>query len=132
MLFCKQSPVTPKATRQLLPQPKPQAVTISDQPTLPQLQHLPAQSGGFIKIIQRIGGHSHTLGICLLNDTKGDITASIEHQYRPELCRITEEIFRKWLNGTGRTPKSWATLVTVLREIEMKSLALEIEQSMVN
>ena len=41
-----------------------------------------------------------------------------------------EEIFHKWLNGTGRTPKSWATLVTVLREIGMAALAHDIEQNM--
>ena len=59
----------------------------------------------------------------------GDITANIEAQYRHNQCLITEEIFHKWLNGTGRTPRSWATLVTVLREMRMEALALEIKQN---
>ena len=123
----------PQPTSHPLPQPTPpeppRPVAMSDKPTLPLLQHFKTPSGGFINIIQRIGESSHTLGIFLLNDMYGDITVNIEHQYRHEQWRITEEIFRKWLEGTGRRPKSWATLVTVLREMQITSLAHEIEQS---
>ena len=110
----------------------PRPVAMFDKPTLPLLQHLPTPSGDAINIIRRIGESSHNLGIRLLNDTYGDITANIEAKYRPDQCRITAEIFRKWFNGTGRTPQSWATLVTLLREMQMAPLALEIEQSIVS
>ena len=126
-------PITPAPTNHQ-PQPSPpeppQPVAISDKPTLPQLQHLKIPSGDAINIIQRIAEKITTLGIGLLNDTYGDITANIEAQYRHDQCRMAKEIFRKWLEGTGRTPQTWATLVTVLREMQMGSLADETEQSM--
>ena len=107
--------------------PDSRPLAISDRPTLPLLHNLPTPSGGFINIIQRITQVNHTLGIRL--HRYGDITANIEAQYRGDQCRITEEIFHKWLNGTGRTPRSWATLVAVLREMRMEALALEIERN---
>ena len=123
-LFCGyQPPIT-------LAPPPPPPDPISDRPTLALLQQLTTPSGGSINIIQRIGQESHILGILLLNDTHGNITANIERQYKHDQCRITEEIFHKWLNGTGRTPQSWATFVTKLREIGMAALAHEIEQNM--
>ena len=133
-LFCSgQPPVTPAPTSHPLPQPtppeSPRPVAMSDKPTLPLLQHLPTPSGDVINIIQRIAGKSHILGICLLKDRNGDITKNIEDKYKDDKCRIAEEIIHTWLEGTGKTPQSWATLVTVLREIQMDALAHEIEQS---
>ena len=137
ILFCGvQPPINLTPTSHPLPQTTPpeppRPVAMFDKPTLPLLQHLPTPSGDAINIIRRIGESSHNLGIRLLNDTYGDITANIEAKYRPDQCRITAEIFRKWFNGTGRTPQSWATLVTLLREMQMAPLALEIEQSIVS
>ena len=123
------TPSVPRPTSHPHPTPPepPRPVAISDKPTLPLLQHLPTPSGGAINICQRIGVKNHNLGICLLEDTHGNITAIMDENYKGE--RKTKEIFRKWLEGTGRTPHSWATLVTVLREIEMAALAHEIEQN---
>ena len=108
-----------------LPQPTPQS-----KPTIPLLKRLTTQSGGIIPIIERIGVKSHDLGICLLKDDTGTITDAIEAQHRPDQNRITEAILQKWLQGTGRTPQSWATLITVLREIELNVLAQEIKQNL--
>ena len=96
----------------------------SYQPTLPRLQTLTTAFGS-VRIIERIGVKNHDLGICLLNDYTGAITSNIEAQYAPDQNRITKAILQRWLEGTGRTPQSWATLLTVLREIELKSLAEE-------
>ena len=83
------------------------------KPTLPLLQRFPTQSGGAIKIIERIGASkNHDLGICLLNDDHGALTGIIEAQYkRDPPTRATEAILQKWLLGTGRTPQSWHTLI---------------------
>ena len=143
-LFCgEQPPVTPAPTSHPLPQPtppesgptshplpqptppEPRPVAMSDKPTLPQLHNFPTPSNG---VIQRVAENSHTLGILLLDDKNGNITANIKAQYRPDQCQIAEEIFRKWLDGTGRTPQTWATLVTVLRGMQMETLANEIEK----
>ena len=100
----------------------------SRQPTLPWLHTFPTSFGN-VRIIERIGVHYHHLSILLLNDATGAITAAIEAMYRDQ-NRITEAILQKWLEGTGRAPQTWATLITVLREIELNVLAKEIEDNM--
>ena len=107
-------------TRQPAPQPTP------EKPTIPLLKRFPTQSGGIIPITERIGVKSHDLSIRLLNDDHGAITVSIEARHRPDQ---TEAVLQKWLKGTGRAPQSWATLVTVQREIGHKALEKEIEDT---
>ena len=103
------------------------------KPTLPLLQRFPTKSGGVIKIIDRIGTKHHDLGIRLLNDDYGTITDITEAQYKHDPPnRATEGILQKWLEGTGRTPQTWDTLITVLREIELNTLAKEIEENLLN
>ena len=80
-------------------------------------------------IVQRIGTKNHYLGIHLLNDDTGAITSTIEAECKPDQIRTTEAILRKWLDGTGRTPYSWETLVTVLREIELNTLAQDVRDN---
>ena len=41
--------------------------------------------------------------------------------------QINMEIFRQWINGRGKHPITWKTLVEVLRDIELNVLAGEIE-----
>ena len=103
----------------------------SATPTLPRLQRFPNLSGDdCIKIIARIGIKHRELGISILKDDNGALNDAIEARYRPDHNRITEAILQKWLDGIGRTPQSWATLITVLREIELKVLAQEIEDNL--
>ena len=101
------------------------------KPTLPLLQRFPTQSEGVIKIIDRIGTKHHKLGICLLDDDDGMITANIEAHYKHDPpTRTTEAILQKWLQGTGRKPQTWDTLITVLREIKLNTLAQEIKDNL--
>ena len=41
--------------------------------------------------------------------------------------KTNTEILQAWLTGRGKQPLSWATLVEVLRDIELSSLADDIE-----
>ena len=40
--------------------------------------------------------------------------------------KTNTEILQAWLTGRGRQPVTWATLVEVLRDIELSSLAGDI------
>lgn len=42
--------------------------------------------------------------------------------------RINCHIFQMWLEGRGRQPANWETLVTVLEDIEKSSLANKIKE----
>ena len=99
----------------------------SDTPTLPLLQRFPKLC---INIVERIATKHCQLGISILKDDTGAVNDAIEAQYRPDQNRITKAILQKWLEGTGRTPQSWATLITVLREIGLNVLAQEIEDNL--
>ena len=98
----------------------------SCQPTLPLLIKFPTKSMSFINISENIGTHNHDLGICLLNDETGAVTKNIVACYGPDPNRITKAIFERWLQGTGRKPPCWGTLVSVLRDIKLHTLAQEI------
>ena len=49
------------------------------------------------------------------------------HKYHYDAEQINTEILQKWLTGSGKKPVSWATLVEVLRDIELSALAGDIE-----
>ena len=102
--------------------------SLSNPPTLPQLLSFPKRSGSVINIVEEVAGKYHDLGICLLNDHNSVITTNIEAQYRSDHTQITKAILKRWLQGTGR-PQSWSTLITVLREIELTTLAKGISDS---
>ena len=102
---------------------------LSDSPTLPLLQTFPKRSGGVINIIEEVSEKYHDLSIRLLKDRNGTITRNIESQYSPNQTRISKAIFEKWLQGTEGSSRSWATLVTVLKEIKLTALAEEIDDS---
>ena len=44
-----------------------------------------------------------------------------------KMQRINCQIFQEWLDGKGKRPTSWGTLVRVLNDIEMGELASKIE-----
>lgn len=63
----------------------------------------------------------------LLNDDNGNIVQSLEmeHQRNPE--RIMNEVFKRWIAGTGKRPISWDTLIAVLKDVELNTLADELQ-----
>ena len=48
-----------------------------------------------------------------------------KHHYDAEQINI--EILQEWLNGRSKQPVTWATLVEVLRDIKLATLANDIE-----
>ena len=67
-------------------------------------------------------------GILLLMDHTGSTVANIARAKGPDPVDITTEIFSRWLEGTGLEPRSWLTLVNCLRDIELNTVANEIEK----
>ena len=85
---------------------------------------------GTINIIQRIGPYHTEFGIFLLNDKNGVITAAIAQECMGNAYQINQEVLMKWLQGKGRHPVSWKTLVDVLKSIELNVLATDIGDSL--
>ena len=65
-------------------------------------------------------------GPLLLEDSTGARVTNLENQHQRNAERINQEILREWLTGSGKKPVTWATLVEVLREIKLSTLADDI------
>ena len=75
-----------------------------------------------------IGVDSYKLGLLLLEDDYGNKTDAIAaaHRHDPEMIAI--KIFQKWINGDGKTPVTWATLIQVLKDLKMNRLAETLQR----
>ena len=89
-----------------------------DSPTLHELLHFPVKDG-FKDIIVEIQNDYEKFGIQLLQDDKGNIVAGIERMKRGDPGDITVEILRLWLQGKGRKPVTWQTMVECLEDTNM-------------
>lgn len=82
-------------------------------------------SDSYINIPQRIGTKYRLFGVMLLEVDYSYIEA-VEQQFMKDAEQINCHILQEWLNGRGKQPKTWATLVEVLVDIELCTLAEEI------
>ena len=97
-------------------------------PTLPELIRFKTRSGT-INILEKIGTHYNQLGILLLEDTTGAITkAIINHSH--DATNINLQILEQWIQGKGKKPLEWSTLIEVLNDIGLSELANEIEHTL--
>lgn len=82
------------------------ARSLTATPTLPDLLRF--------KIPQLIGRHYSILGPLLLNDDTGAVTSAIVPQYQLKADAINQT---RWLQGQGKQPVTWSTLLDVLKEV---------------
>ena len=120
----EKQPPKPLPTPTALPQEMP-TVKATDRPTLPQLINFETRSGG-INITESIGLHYKQLGPLLLQDNDGTITETIERECFYKVKEINQEILQRWIQGKGRQPLQWSTLIDVLKKIELSPLAKKI------
>ena len=79
-----------------------------------------------INIPQEISTHSKTFGIFLLEDSNGSRVRNIAEYHRGHPEKMNIDILEEWVDGKGKQPVTWATLVDVLRDTGLTSLANEI------
>ena len=82
---------------------------------------------GTINIPQQIGSEYIAFGMSLLDDKTGKGVTKFVRKHKRDFEAINMEILQKWLDGEGKHPVTWKTLIDVLRGINMDSLADEIE-----
>ena len=103
--------------------------SLDDSPTLPALQHFPVKNG-HIDIAREIGPDYEKFGTLLLEDKNGVEVKNIKLYKRDHPVHITVEILHEWLQGKGRMPVTWQTLVECLRDIDLNVLADKIDHSL--
>ena len=102
---------------------------VEQRPNLCQLISFGVRSGN-INVLEQIGTHYWELGVQLLDDTTGAVTKAIVEQYQNNATKINREILQRWIQGGGKLPVEWDTLVKVLKDIRLSELASEIEQAL--
>ena len=81
-----------------------------------------------VNILQQIGTKCHDFGVLLLEDDSGSKVDAITHEHRDNPYQINCAVIKQWLRGEGRKPVNWNTLVVVLRDVKLVTLAKEIEE----
>ena len=80
-----------------------------------------------INIPQEIGSKYCEFGLLLLEDHNRARIRALAHKHRDDATNINIEIIEEWVAGKGIHPVTWKTLTQVLYDIELPTLAEEIE-----
>ena len=105
------------------------AFSVGHSPTFPELQHFPLKDG-YINIAEEIANDYSNFGILILDDKRGSKVAAIAETKQGDSVAITVEILRQWLQGKGRMPVTWLTLIKCLRDTVLNVLSDDIKSAM--
>ena len=97
--------------------------------TLSELLKFTCSDGRVVSIPVEVATKYVQFGTFLLDDRNGSRVTimACKHHYNAEQINI--EILQEWLTGRGKQPLTWATLVEVLHDIELSTLAGDISTS---
>lgn len=85
---------------------------------------------GDMKLASAIGDAYLQFGQSLLDDVDGTVTQMIARDLKNNVVNINNEILARWMQGKGRKPVAWDTVIKVLREIDMHDLASRMENNL--
>ena len=97
-----------------------------DKPSLLDLRKFPGKDHK-INVMERIGVNYRDFGMFLLQDHDLTKVSALELTWQRASLPICQDIMRDWLQGKGKLPVTYATLLHCLREADLHSLAKDIE-----
>ena len=100
-------------------------VSVADRPTLLLLLSFSCAEKR-VNIPVEVGTKYIEFGTFILQDESGAKVKNLEHKHQRNAECINTEILRAWLNGEGKQPVTWATLIEVLHDIGLASLAKDV------
>ena len=103
---------------------------LSDRPSMTELSSMPLKNGERIHIIEHIGTDYMMVGTFLLNDHIGTKIDIIEHDNRGQVSGINRQIMRTWLQGAGKRPLTWSTLIDALKHAGLHYLASKVREAL--
>ena len=84
-----------------------------------------------INIPREIGCKYLSFGTLLLMDNTMAHILDLEHRFRGNGEQINIHIFQEWLEGKGKRPTTWETLMKVMNDIGMGELSKKLEKCFV-
>ncbi len=103
---------------------------VDQHPRLPELLRFDGRHAT-INIPQQISIKFKKFGVFLLNDATGARVDALVHQHREDAEAINQAVLQEWLQGMGKQPVTWRTLVDVLRDCQLNTLADDISEQLV-
>ena len=79
-----------------------------------------------INIPQEISREYHQFAVLLLEDSTGARIRSMEQKHSNSPEEVNMNILEQWIEGKGRKPATWRTLVEVLYDVQLSTLAGDI------
>ena len=95
------------------------------KPTLPELLKFTCTDGRVVSIPVEIATKYVQFGTFLLDDRNGSKVKIMARKHHYDAEQINIEILQEWLTGRGKQPVNWATLIEVLNDIQLFTLAGE-------
>ena len=123
---CKSGALTSNQKIWFAPKDPEKAVLLKNSiPRLHQLQ-LIKENEKEIRVIKRIASRWSNVALGLRFDhcTIDMITKDSHHQSEP----ACHSMFNRWLNGEGRMPTTWQTLIEALHEADFHTIAQDIQE----
>jgi len=100
-----------------------------DAPAFTELRNFPARDES-IDIAAEVGTDYELFGTLLLEDKSGSKVKTIDKGKRGDAVDITAEILRLWLQGKGKQPVTWQTLIECLQDMKLNVLASNIKNGL--
>ena len=97
------------------------------KPTLPELLKFKCTDGRVLSIPIEIATKYDQFGTFLLDDSTGSRVETIAHRHHYDSEQINMKILKEWLTGRGKHPVTWATLIEVLHDVKLSTLANNIK-----
>ena len=94
-------------------------------PTMMDIICFPLQDSK-VDLTNEVGIKYRQFGIHLLEDQTGARISAMERELAKNAQDINYRVFQEWLQGNGRKPVSWVTLISVLEDIGLSQLAKSI------
>jgi len=98
-----------------------------DRPTLPQLMFLECPDGTIIRIIDRTSPNWNSLGLGL--EFEGHVLQTINQNAFHQANRACQSLLQDWLEGKGKNPVTWETLIKALGKANFPQLVQELKKA---
>lgn len=54
----------------------------------------------------------------------------MEHHRNSDRIMHMKEVFKRWIDGSGKKPTTWNTIIAVLRKVDLATLADMLQDAM--
>ena len=98
-------------------------LSLTSEPRLYELDHIKG-NGKTVKVISRVAAKWETVATRL--HFEGHDIERIEKDKPHQSLDACRTMFIEWLEGKGRTPITWETVIKVLEEAELAELASDL------